>query len=414
MRYRTCSGWISWRLAVCWVCGAVWGASVFPVARAQEIVGLQVVPHSFSTALRWRQAPNPELSARVELYLQNTGDQSLRLPGGDGWRFDGLSPKQLLDSSQWAWHDTPAVWNLERLELDPGEMLVCKINGQSAHWGVGTEHSLEWAETSRANFVIDSPTTWISAVTFLSTDPEGKLTQSPFPDQLVIQVTQAAPSGIQLQSVRLWAAAPQRQQGRIYRPVQQFEHPTYYPSTGRLPAAGQALIVVDGVDVPLAPVIVQVSYRADGQTADQSLWASLKVKAEQFDISGGWVASQVGGRNSLTLGEYLKTLHRMHIDTGQIEEVPGYTDNPELYRRYPIKRFNRLADLQRMIEMRCCRPFMPSSSSASRSLAVGDRCHRRRCGNCWSPTAPAATDLGYAQRGGQLAVLCRPVRLPAL
>ena len=63
---------------------------------------------------------------------------------------------------------------------------------------------------------------------------------------------------------------------------------------------------------------------------------------EAFDISGCWIASDIGGRNSLTIGEYLRTLKRMHINTGQIEEVAGYTDDPELYAKYPFKRFNRM------------------------------------------------------------------------
>ena len=60
---------------------------------------------------------------------------------------------------------------------------------------------------------------------------------------------------------------------------------------------------------------------------EQSLWSYLRIKREVFDISGGWVASDVGGRNSLTIDEYRQTLKRMHVNTGQIEEVSGFTDD---------------------------------------------------------------------------------------
>ncbi|MCE2811144.1 MAG: hypothetical protein LW850_12170 [Planctomycetaceae bacterium] len=50
---------------------------------------------------------------------------------------------------------------------------------------------------------------------------------------------------------------------------------------------------------------------------------------------------------SMTNEEYLKTLALLHVNTGQIEEVDGFTNNAELYAKYPMKRFNRLADRQR-------------------------------------------------------------------
>jgi len=37
----------------------------------------------------------------------------------------------------------------------------------------------------------------------------------------------------------------------------------------------------------------------------------------------------------------------MHINTAHIGEVAGYTDSAELYGRYPLKRFNKLADFDR-------------------------------------------------------------------
>ena len=86
---------------------------------------------------------------------------------------------------------------------------------------------------------------------------------------------------------------------------------------------------------------------ADEEGGRQSVGARVRIRPEAFDISGGWVASQLTEGNSLTSLHYLKTLRRMHINTGQIEEVAGYTDNPDLYAAYPLKRFNRLGDTAR-------------------------------------------------------------------
>ena len=67
-----------------------------------------------------------------------------------------------------------------------------------------------------------------------------------------------------------------------------------------------------------------------------TVWEHLRVKREAFDIGGGWVA------DNLKHEPYLKLLSRLHINMGQIQGVPGYTDRPESYDRYPIKLCNRL------------------------------------------------------------------------
>ncbi|MFN9037832.1 MAG: hypothetical protein ACK5YO_16135, partial [Planctomyces sp.] len=79
--------------------------------------------------------------------------------------------------------------------------------------------------------------------------------------------------------------------------------------------------------------------------AMQSLWGSLKIRPESFDISGGWIQGDVNGRSALTIDQYRRTLARMHINAGQIEEVAGYTDDAQVYQATPFKRFNRLGDL---------------------------------------------------------------------
>ena len=71
-----------------------------------------------------------------------------------------------------------------------------------------------------------------------------------------------------------------------------------------------------------------------GSSAGVSLAMSL-ILAE------GWI-----GKN-LTREPYLRLLKSLHINTGQIDHVGGFTDNEELMSKYPIKRFNRLWPLER-------------------------------------------------------------------
>lgn len=111
-----------------------------------------------------------------------------------------------------------------------------------------------------------------------------------------------------------------------------------------------------GFEIPTGPLtrtriaieVVLTLIEMNGtEPSTTTLWSTLKVRPASFDISGGWTASEHHGKQSMAFEPYLKTLKRMHINTGQIEEVAGYTDRQDLYSRYPIKRFNRLADRQR-------------------------------------------------------------------
>ena len=121
--------------------------------------------------MRWRRPPDPELAARVELFLQNQGTTPVTLSKSAALLFDGKSPEELVSSSSWAWHDSPRSWLEESVELPPDCLTVIAFNGRSADWGVGTKHTIQLGDKSKpAPFALDPPEAWLSAVTFLSVD----------------------------------------------------------------------------------------------------------------------------------------------------------------------------------------------------------------------------------------------------
>jgi hypothetical protein len=260
--------------------------------------------------------------------------------------FDDKPAGDLVEAGEWSWHDTPASWLDDDVKLPPGCMIVLAFNGKSAKWGTGTEHSLRLGSDKAAEpFRIDSPDAWLSAVTFLSVDADGRPANSVFPNRIVVHVENTADRRLTIKTLRLWLP-PTGATHHVFEPALEWNELKKYPSDGVIAGPGRAVVVIDCKPLPLGYAVVEVVASNDGQS-DVSLWGQLRVKRDVFDISGGWVASDIGGRNTLTIQEYLKTLRRMHINTGQIEEVAGYTDNPELYERFPLKRFNRLQDLRR-------------------------------------------------------------------
>jgi hypothetical protein len=150
---------------------------------------------------------------------------------------------------------------------------------------------------------------------------------------------------LHLRSCRLWLPEPGKSP-HVLTPQIELTDLERFPADEGIAAGERGGFTAATPPLPLACAAVEVrGERADGTPC--TLWAALKIKREFFDISGGWVASQGKQGNTLGSEEYLKTLRRMHVNTGQIEEVDGYTDVPERFARYPLKRFNRLGDLQR-------------------------------------------------------------------
>ncbi len=312
---------------------------------SQEVIGVTATPHTQSLALRWRRAPDPDLAARVELFIQNRSERDVTLTNESELLFDVKSPQQLLDSGAWAWHDTPSCWIEQQVRLPKNCLTVLAFNGKSADWGIGTSHQVQIDRDSSAqSFAIETPEVWLSAVTFLSTESSDDPATSIYPNQIVVHIRNGSQEDVQLDSLRLWLPE-QEKSHHVFQLARESMELESFPSSGVIAASSRGGFSVKTAPLPLTPAVIEVVVRVGSKP--RSLWAALRIKRESFDISGGWVASDINGRNSLTMEDYLKTLKRMHINTGQIEEVGGYTDNPELYARYPIKRFNRMQDWKR-------------------------------------------------------------------
>jgi hypothetical protein len=345
---------------------------------AQEILGVHVTPHQFSNEMRWRRPPNPELAAKVELFLHNRDDAACSLSKETPVLFDGQLATQLIAEDQWAWHDSPSIWLTENESLPPDGLTVFTINGKSASWGTGTQHQLQIGAHPASKFSIEKPQAWLSAVTFLA-DPLQGQAPTMYPNRIVIHIANDATNELQIRSLRLWLPKPDSSHHVLYL-ARTYNELDCFPNSKTLPAKDKGGFSVRCDPLPLTYAAVEVRVQRPGK-GEESLWSHLRIKREVFDISGGWVASDVGGKNSLSIDEYRQTLKRMHINTGQIEEVGGFTDNPKEYEKLPIKRFNRLWPLSRYDT-----DEMLPTIHAVEFLAVGP-CPRRKFGSSWPRTS---------------------------
>jgi len=310
----------------------------FAQAATLDLAGVTVTPHVQSPELRYRREPDFSLGARVELFVRNAGDKELQLAPDAAIHLRGRTPDELLAVEEWTWHDFPSAWTNQPLSLPPGALTVWSFNGKRAPWGVLTDATLAVAGTAM-KFDLAAPQVWLSAVTFLG-DPT-----NPFPDLLIFHVANQTAGPLRLEACRLWLPESNAS-WRVLRPQPWFASLNTFPTDAVIPARDRGGARVATGPLPLTYTAVEVRLRnAAGQP--RTLWAHVRIKREAFDLSGGWVSSGVRGRNSLTCEPFLKTLRRIHINTAHIGEVPGYTDNPELYAKYPLKYFHRLTPFER-------------------------------------------------------------------
>lgn len=312
-------------------------------SRAQELRGLTVTPHRQSDQLRWRRPPDTSLGARAELFWINTSDQPWTLTAVSSITFDSKSPGQLIEQQLWAWHDTPSARLGAKVVVPPGGLMVWSFNSRGADWGIGSRHSVQFPTSSgqrgETSLDLSDPKVWLSATTFLG-EPNAVE-----PDRLVVHIVNRSDSSWRPVACRLWLPKADSD-SQVLQPREKLTDFTPFPLKTPIEPGGRGGLVLKTGRLPLGYAALEV-WLSDGNNRSTILWTHLRVKHEVFDISGGWVSSEVGGRSTLTHVPFLKTLKRMHINTAHIGEVPGYTDAPDLYTHYPLKLFNKLEPTSR-------------------------------------------------------------------
>ncbi|MFM7320160.1 MAG: hypothetical protein ACKO5K_01380 [Armatimonadota bacterium] len=279
---------------------------------AGRMVGVEIVPHTIAPEMRWFEPNGPGPAAKVTLYVEGAARPL---------RFAGHSPKDLLASGDWAWHDMG-----EGVAGEPGTLSVWTFNGKSERWGVGNTFTVDADGLDPQTVRIDAPERWISAVTFLATGDVLK------PDRVVVHLANAGKSGFRATKVRFWLPVA-KGAWRTFRPG------PWIKAAASVPAGDRGVLDLRVPALPLGYAVVEVS------TSAGSLRSHVRVKSEHFAISGGWINNE--GSEAPTTEAYLRLLCSLHIDTAHYQELRGYSDRPELVRKYPLRRFNKLDPIEK-------------------------------------------------------------------
>ena len=306
--------------------------------------GVTVTPHRQSRDMRYRKGTDFSLGARTQVFVQNTSLSPVLVKPDTDIRVRGRTPKALLEADEWTWYDFPDAWE-EPLMLAPQALTVWTWNGKYAQWGVDTEADLkislagQGTEAQVSHVSLAQPRVWLSAVTCLGNKGNH------FPDRLIFHVANHTNNALRVEACRLWLPRNNGTWRALFAGKWHTDLETF-PGNGLIPPNDRGGAIVHTGTLPLTYSAIEVRLR-NAANDPVTVWAHVRIKREVFDISGGWVNSKAREGSTLTHEPYLKTLMRMHLNTAHIGEVSGYTDNPDLYAQYPLKRFNKLADLER-------------------------------------------------------------------
>lgn len=307
------------------------------------VEGTHIIPHIQSPEMQYRKPTDFSLGARVEVFLRNNSSKPVHLKPTLDIQLRGKSPNELLQLDEWAWHDFPSAWDDEGIKLQPDAITVWSWNGKRAPWGISTETDLtlnfpDREGTEKHKVKIEKPEVWLSAVTFLG-EPEDIQ-----PRSLIFHIANDSSEALQVLNCRLWLPESNDTWRSLIAQPWNRDSMEIFPSDGWITPGDRGGAQVFTRSLPLTYCALEVKL-ADKSGNTKTLWAHQRIKREVFDIGGGWVAGQLGNKNSLQVEDYLRTLARMHINSGMHQQVGGYSDTP-LFDKYPLKYTNRLQPIE--------------------------------------------------------------------
>ena len=287
---------------------------------------------------------------RSELFVHNDSNQPLRVTGPI--RMDERVPKELVDEGTWAWRDPS--WE-DGFELAPQSLRVLRWNGAKDSWGVNTEHRIDWrigpvasepsnTPTNSIPFALRGPDLWIESIVFHS--PK-QAPHASYPAQVSITIRNQKSKRLQLKSCRMWLPKDNDSFTLLF-PRFTFDDIKTWSGDREIAANDLTGFTLEEPSLlPRTYTAIEVELIEEDSSESIRVWGYLKIRPAEFDISGGWISNSVKSKPSMANEDYLKTLSLLRVNTGQIEEAPGYSDNKEFSSKYLFKKFNRLGNRER-------------------------------------------------------------------
>ena len=316
--------------------------SPFPL----EIAGVTYTPNQIPQGIQFAYEGTQDPGGRVQIFIRNTAPDDSKKQSDTVnihvLKFNDNEPKRNVFAHAWAWEDSAAEWPETDTVIPPGVLTSFTFNSLSPYWvDTNSVYRLEFTDwinsrKNTLNYTIPSPDLRISSLAFLSTGVDPLR-----PDSLVFYVENQSEKHWKVVAIRIYQ--PYNPQSfRLLKEIAALEDFSSWPQSKIVaPEEKIALIANTPSHLKLTTAVIEVVLVNPERTYEKkSLWEKVRVRRESFDIGAGWISAEVNGTNILTHEPWLKTLKFLHINTANIQSIPGYTDQTQrngLYTKYPIK-----------------------------------------------------------------------------
>jgi len=322
-----------------------------------NILGIEVVEHTYSKELRYLKPPQEGLGALVRIVL------GYRLPDSAPLQvkllFNGKSPDYWVEQKAWSWYEMPAnaLPNGQGFQLFDGTFGVFTFNAVDPAWGEGKSFTLD---------IVEPENNRSAKVDITLAAKDIRLRQIHFPkdekETCVVHIENGTESPIRVSKVRFYAPTVDE---KVWQELESSFH--YFsrhslahvasvssfqpfPKNGIIPPLQRGGVILETGPLPFTRGVVEVQTIPDGGTHAVSHFAPLMFKQDSFDIGAGWLSIPTPkGVVPLTREPFHKLLRRLQINTAHFEQVAGYTDDTGaegFYTRYPLKRMSELKDVE--------------------------------------------------------------------
>lgn len=302
-----------------------------------RVIGIQTIPHQIDTVLKYRIPHDTNLSARYQLFIHHHATQTLSSKGVQNIQLQQKSLAEWHRLGSIAWYDFPGLDTAFPKEIPPGALMVWQFNGKNQAWKSPAGFRIACASLDTL-LPDNSQPIYLASAVFTGHSASGPLERS------VMHLVNTSAEGYSIDSMTFW----QSRSGELYpflfadmpvKPKQTF------PEGKFLHPQSKSVVILECLRLPLGNAAVQVHLsRADGTTRD--VWSAIKIKRETFDISAGWANDPIRETPAFLQETFLKTLKSLYVNTAHYRGQKGFTDNPDLFSRYPIKYFGNLKPWQ--------------------------------------------------------------------
>ena len=184
-------------------------------------------------------------------------------------------------------------------------MCIRDRNGARSDWGPNTQVALDATLLSGEKIHIGDPALTPSPVSFRTITFLGH-EEDPRPHEMALHLQNDSDQTYTLSGLRLWTPS-ENASSHIFEPTLRVGLDPL-SSTDRILAPGQIWSQkLEVGSLELGYAIVEAQFSSQGEDEVDSIMAKIRVRREMFDISGGWVSSELDGKSTLTYEPFLQT-----------------------------------------------------------------------------------------------------------